>query len=358
MKCPVRPETLFAVLVSVGALLLSGGTAQAATTASGSTVSADGSAVRDQSEDTDNKDDKSASPASLRKQLKKLSGEYEKSQERLSGLTRKQVMLGRQEHATVKRYTASRDRVAQTARTAYIGGPSNEPLVAMATNDDPSTVAQRMTSLSLLSQGDNNAIRSAGKERKRVAAQQGKLTKAKKSASAEQKKISGQRKKINAKLDEAAKKLAKRKNDKGKASRAPKMSGKGACPVGDPVQISDTWGASRGGGSRGHEGTDMLAPMGTPTYAVEGGTISRAGSNGLGGTIVILKGKSGQSFYYAHHSANLVHTGEKVVAGQQVGKVGMSGNAQGTVSHLHFERWPDGSNPVNPYSFVTARCKK
>ncbi|MQA03556.1 MAG: peptidoglycan DD-metalloendopeptidase family protein [Streptosporangiales bacterium] len=351
MKRPERPETLFAVLVAIAALLLSGGTAQAATTANGSAVSANSkTAQRAEAEKKAAKDD--ADPASIRAQLKRLAEEHEKSEDRLDALSHRQAKVGRQVRETKQRLTASRDRVAQTARLAYTSGPANDPMVALASNDDPGVVAQRMTTLSLLSKSDNIAIKDATTQAKKLGKQQRSLNKAKKDAAAEKAGLAKKRKKLNAKLLEAAKALAARKN--GQADRA-KMSGEGACPVGEPVQISDTWGSARSGG-RAHEGTDMLAPTGTPTYALENGTISEAGYDGLGGTIVILKGESGDSYYYAHHDSNVVSTGERVVAGQQVGRVGMSGNAQGTVPHLHFEHWPGGGNPVNPFPLVQGLC--
>lgn len=353
MKCPVRPETLFAVLVTVCVLLLSSSTARAATTANGTAVSAD--AEKNAAEKGQRKKSKkdSKDPATIRRQLKRLAERHEASQDRVDALARQQSKLGHRITKTRKRHAASRARVAQTAHVAYTSGPANSAVAAFTADEDPTEIARRMTTLTLLSESDNAAIRDAGRDRRALDAQRGKLRSAKKDARAEQQKLASERKKLNAALLEAARALAERRS--GKASRAATMTSGGACPVGQPRQLSDTWGMTRSGG-RAHEGTDMLAPTGTPIYAVEDGTVSEAGADGLGGITIILKGESGDSYYYAHNSANLVGTGEKVVAGQHIAKVGMTGNAQGTVPHLHFERWPGGGNPVNPFPFVKALC--
>lgn len=334
-----RPECfryLFAALVAVVAVVLTSSPVAAAPSASQSGTSAE---------------EKSADPAKLRRMLDELAAEHEKSQQELGKVSSRADELDRQVNATKKKLTRLRARVAQIAQTTYINGGVDDTVLALLDDGGPEEVAARATTLSVLSTSNDQALQAATKERQRLSRQRTELNKVKKQAAAEEKKLQKRRDKLNAALRDA--RAAAREAEE-KASRADVRSG-GACPVGKPRTISDTWGAARSGG-RSHQGTDILAPMGTPTYAVEAGTITRAGNNSLGGYIVILKGNSGDSFYYAHHSANLVRTGQKVTAGEQVGKVGMSGNAQGTVSHLHFERWPNGGNAVNPYPYVRARC--
>jgi murein DD-endopeptidase MepM/ murein hydrolase activator NlpD len=110
----------------------------------------------------------------------------------------------------------------------------------------------------------------------------------------------------------------------------------------------DSWGAPRSGGRR-HEGVDMLAPTGTPIYAVVSGTVNFK-QNRLGGNAVSLVGDNGNRYYYAHLSA-YEGTSRRVAQGDVIGYNGDTGNATG-VPHLHFEIHPGGGLAVNPFSSV------
>jgi murein DD-endopeptidase MepM/ murein hydrolase activator NlpD len=122
------------------------------------------------------------------------------------------------------------------------------------------------------------------------------------------------------------------------------------CPVQGPSAYGDTWGAPRSGGRR-HQGTDMLAPTGTPLQAVIGGEAAHR-SNPLGGITISLLGDNGNRYYYAHLVAYEGPPG-RVEQGQVIGYIGDTGNATG-VPHLHFEIRPGGGVPVNPYPSVRA----
>ncbi|MGI9645301.1 MAG: peptidoglycan DD-metalloendopeptidase family protein [Ilumatobacteraceae bacterium] len=113
----------------------------------------------------------------------------------------------------------------------------------------------------------------------------------------------------------------------------------------------DTWGAPRSGGRR-HEGVDMLAPNGTPIYAVVNGTI-RYWQNRLGGNAVSLYGDNGTRYYYGHLSRFEGEGGRRVRQGEVIGYNGDTGNATG-VPHLHFEIHPNGGLAVNPTPSVRA----
>jgi murein DD-endopeptidase MepM/ murein hydrolase activator NlpD len=129
------------------------------------------------------------------------------------------------------------------------------------------------------------------------------------------------------------------------------------CPVNGAVAFTDTWGDPRSGG-RTHEGVDMIAARGTPTVAIEAGTVKRMRNSGLGGITVTLTGVSGDEYYYAHLDAWApgLSVGQSLAVGELLGYVGNTGNAQYTVPHLHFERHPGGGAPVNPYPLVAGLC--
>lgn len=130
-------------------------------------------------------------------------------------------------------------------------------------------------------------------------------------------------------------------------------------PVAEPYQFGDSFGAPRMTGTEyehWHEGTDIMAPMGTLLLACERGVVMRIGTGGtLGGNTVWLRGESGTAYYYAHLSdfAPGVREGVVVDAGTVLGFVGDTGNARGGAPHLHFEVHPGGGAAVNPYPILS-----
>lgn len=116
----------------------------------------------------------------------------------------------------------------------------------------------------------------------------------------------------------------------------------------------DDWNDPRSGGRR-HQGTDLLAQSGTPLLAIEDGVFERSTVGSLGGLSVYLLGDSGSRYYYAHLSeVEAMTEGQRVYAGQQVGRVGDSGNATGS-PHLHIQWAPNGDSEwANPFPLLDA----
>ena len=127
----------------------------------------------------------------------------------------------------------------------------------------------------------------------------------------------------------------------------------------------DSWGFARAHGSRRHQGTDLMAPKMSPVYALADGVIERLSSGGTSGRTVSVKHDFGYSSWYMHLNNDVPGTddgnasidqifapglevGHRVSAGDLVGFVGDSGNAESTAPHTHFELHRNAV-PINPY---------
>jgi murein DD-endopeptidase MepM/ murein hydrolase activator NlpD len=105
----------------------------------------------------------------------------------------------------------------------------------------------------------------------------------------------------------------------------------------------------------GHYAIDIAAPYGTKVMAAASGTVIFAGwKNNGGGYQVWISHGSNLYTTYNHMSAITVGNGQSVSRGQQVGRIGMTGNATGP--HLHFEVWIgpiwNGGTRVNPLNYL------
>lgn len=97
----------------------------------------------------------------------------------------------------------------------------------------------------------------------------------------------------------------------------------------------------------GHKGTDYMAPLGTPIYAIADGVVVTSSENGPGWGVYVkiaheIGGQSVTSLY-AHmaYGSRAVEAGQTVSAGQYLGQVSDTGLAFGT--HLHLEIYVNGS---------------
>jgi LysM repeat protein len=126
------------------------------------------------------------------------------------------------------------------------------------------------------------------------------------------------------------------------------------CPVGQASMFND-WGFPRAGG-RFHEGNDLFTKRGTPVVAPVAGTVQFIVGS-VGGNQFFLDGVDGVR-YLGSHLDSFKGTDRKVAAGEVLGYVGTSGNAQGSSPHLHFGTYIDGK-AVNPYpTLLQFDCKR
>jgi hypothetical protein len=141
-------------------------------------------------------------------------------------------------------------------------------------------------------------------------------------------------------------------------------------PVVGENHYSDTFGAVRSGG-RSHHGVDIMAEKMTPVVAVADGTVGWIHDEvGVGGDCCSMQFNhdDGWESWYIHLNNDTpgtddglgfgfapgIEAGAHVVAGQLIGWVGDSGNAEWTGSHLHFELHDPSGVVVNPTPHVDA----
>lgn len=143
----------------------------------------------------------------------------------------------------------------------------------------------------------------------------------------------------------------------GNAAGTPELGGTGPVKPVTGYRLTSRFGQCRSGVWRNcHTGLDFAAPTGAPIRAVLDGTVisvSRDCGNPSScpyGNLTKVSHSGKVSTYYAHQSEVLVKPGDKVVAGQVIGKVGHTGNVRPrgpAGSHLHLEVRLNG-DPVDP----------
>jgi hypothetical protein len=140
-------------------------------------------------------------------------------------------------------------------------------------------------------------------------------------------------------------------------------------PVVGGATYIDDFGQPRAGGT--HQGNDLMAERHTPAVAVEAGKVKFWTTSSGAGCMLYLYGDSGTTYLYIHLNNDLtakndnrgkcvagtsyapgLKSGMHVAAGQLVGFVGDSGDADGISPHLHFEVHPNDGAAVDPYKYL------
>ena len=103
-------------------------------------------------------------------------------------------------------------------------------------------------------------------------------------------------------------------------------------------------------GSTNHKGLDIANSRGTAIYAADGGRVTYSGWMSGYGYTVRIDHLNGFTTFYAHNSSLLVKSGQTVYKGQQIAKMGSTGNSTG--SHCHFEIRYNGT-PRNPMNYLS-----
>lgn len=96
-----------------------------------------------------------------------------------------------------------------------------------------------------------------------------------------------------------------------------------------------------------HHGTDISARYGEPVLAAAAGIVTFTGYRSVYGKTVVIEHSDGSETLYAHLSAIVVTSGQRIKREEVIGKIGTTGNSTGP--HLHFEvkKGRKYINPVN-----------
>lgn len=113
--------------------------------------------------------------------------------------------------------------------------------------------------------------------------------------------------------------------------------------------ISPNYGDDRDGGSRLHEGLDIMGKLGTPIVSPTEAVVTSTGDGDSSGKYVRTANPGGENFVYMHLDdiAN-IKSGDVLKPGEYIGTVGDTGNAKGGPAHLHFEI-RDGREATDPF---------
>jgi hypothetical protein len=140
-------------------------------------------------------------------------------------------------------------------------------------------------------------------------------------------------------------------------------------PVLGRSRYGNDYGDPRGQGA--HQGIDIVAPRRALAVAAEAGRVKFHTTSARAGCMLYLHGASGTTYLYIHLNNDLtadndnrgrcvagtayapgLKSGARVAAGEPIGFVGDSGDANGIEPHLHFELHPSGGASTNPFKHL------
>ncbi|UGY94560.1 transglycosylase family protein [Streptomyces gobiensis] len=101
-----------------------------------------------------------------------------------------------------------------------------------------------------------------------------------------------------------------------------------------------------------HTGVDFPVPTGTSVRAITGGEVVSAGWAESYGYQVVVRHNDGKYSQYAHLSAISVRSGQRVNAGQAIGRSGSTGNTTGPHLHLEVRTGPGYGSDINPLAYL------
>ena len=117
--------------------------------------------------------------------------------------------------------------------------------------------------------------------------------------------------------------------------------------------IKNGWYDPRSHRTRLHTGTDIRVSAKTPILSVADGVVQHIGYLPIPGNYVIIRDPYGYEYHYYHmyEISTFVQVGDTVKQGQQIGRVGSTGNS--VAYHLHLGLVSPEGVYLNPYDLFT-----
>jgi murein DD-endopeptidase MepM/ murein hydrolase activator NlpD len=271
-----------------------------------------------------------------------------------------------------QRYTGLREQLEERAREAFMGGHS-DTMSALLASSSFGELADRLVFVNEMSASDSDLAAAVSnlavqlqqeahrqqllrvdqaKALGELRRQQSRLESHLEAQQAMYEEILAEERQASELVDELGRQYRQEQTTASSASVATGGGVFSACPVPGGA-IADDFGAPRyGGGFHAHQGNDIFAPEGTPIHAPFDGMATNANS-ALGGISVIVAGSEG--YAYNAHMSGTAKLGA-VRAGDVIGYVGSTGDAQGSSPHNHFEWHPGGGAAVDPHPYLLQVC--
>jgi peptidoglycan hydrolase CwlO-like protein len=320
-------------------------------------------------------DTENAAIAALESQANAIATQVSDVQSRIAATQQTIFTTQLEIDAATKHLNGTQDQLNQRARVAYENGPGSglDFLLGAVSMTD---LNDRLQIVENAAQSDTDLIASLDQQRLALGDKQLKLKALQDDLQATEAQLAQQEQALQAKLASAQRVVDSLNSDKASAETlvhqlkvkqareiylaklaAEQQSSGGSggggsisgvffrCPVDQPHGYGDDFGAPRySGGYHPHAGNDIVAPLGTAIRAPFPGNAVQT-PNGLGGNAVTVYGADG--YVYNAHLSRYGATGS-VSTGTIVGYVGATGDAQGGITHDHFE-WHPNVIPAHPW---------
>lgn len=118
--------------------------------------------------------------------------------------------------------------------------------------------------------------------------------------------------------------------------------------------IKNCWYDPRDGHTRYHMGTDIRSYGGKKIHSMTDGTVIHVGYLPVPGNYVVIVDSNGYEYHYYHmrELSQYVKTGDTVLAGEIIGRVGNTGNS--SANHLHLSVATGNNMYLNPFDLLVA----